>query len=953
MNSRSHDRSTARLLGADRLHIFVPAIMSVGLVFWLASELRELVRATGAASRAKRSAISGHEVARLTLGVTTAESPARQGLRPRPVYLLIAAALCGGAVYVAIGSIANYFRPNYYVADIAWLLTLALAAAGLALGYGLLAAIVFARYPTPPKALRRTLTNSLLTAHPVDDDHGNPSPPWQLAAAFMAAAASAALLSLIVDVSPHVIDGFDRGVAAWFHGLGWPGASVTDLVSRNGTVVALVVVVAAVAMRCRVIALTYAAASALGLLATVVLHYIIERARPADGPAAGAMDSYPSGSVVLAVIVAGLLPLAIAVLIARPRIAAPLTFALGVAAAATIVDRVANGAHWPTDVIGGALIGLALVFGARWVIDVPRAHSGCRSCPWSWNLPARRTHRGLIPLGLTAAGVVRMVAHLSAAALALALAVLTFTVGVPTSTENYIFGPGIERPVQLALAGVVSAGAVLAWKWEALGAVLIAFAATCLGIFAAVEYQPIYAVAFAAVAMVPSVLLWLSWQHRRSAIELVVLAVVTVLLLGTTWAGATKVYAIYFGPTHPASTTPVVPIDRVDWLWSGALRSDGLTVSARLAESHSAAILLVESTDGTFTSTTASVTADDHRIVRLHAVGLRPGTSYRYTVLVDGVADTGRGKGAFATPVDGPMSFRVTAAACARVGSNGSVFDAIAAERSMVYLALGDLHYANVESRSPEPHLVALDRMLTEPAQAALYRTTPIAYVWDDHDYGANDADASSPGRDASRTAFDSAVPHYPFGAGGGTVNQAFTIGRVRFVMTDNRSAATGSTMLGEAQLEWLIDELTTSSKTHALVVWANPDPWIGEASPGADGWAGHPEERRRIADALAAAGVHNLVSVGGDAHMVAIDDGTNSDYSTNGGAGFPVLQAAALDRPGSVKGGPYSEGTHPGGGQYGVLDIHDDGHHVSVELSGKRWDGTVLTNYVFDAPDG
>jgi hypothetical protein len=43
---------------------------------------------------------------------------------------------------------------------------------------------------------------------------------------------------------------------------------------------------------------------------------------------------------------------------------------------------------------------------------------------------------------------------------------------------------------------------------------------------------------------------------------------------------------------------------------------------------------------------------------------------------------------------------------------------------------------------------------------------------------------------------------------------------------------------------------------------------------------------------------------ISGDAHMVAIDDGTNSDYADGGGGGFPVFHAGALDRSSSVKGG-------------------------------------------------
>ena len=85
---------------------------------------------------------------------------------------------------------------------------------------------------------------------------------------------------------------------------------------------------------------------------------------------------------------------------------------------------------------------------------------------------------------------------------------------------------------------------------------------------------------------------------------------------------------------------------------------------------------------------------------------------------------------------------------------------------------------------------------------------------------------------------------------------------------------------------------------------------------------------------------------VSGDAHMVALDDGTNSE------GGFPVLQAAALDRPGSDKGGPYSGGTFPGGGQFGTIDVHDDGGEtVAVTLAGHDWQGETLVSqrFVFD----
>jgi hypothetical protein len=96
------------------------------------------------------------------------------------------------------------------------------------------------------------------------------------------------------------------------------------------------------------------------------------------------------------------------------------------------------------------------------------------------------------------------------------------------------------------------------------------------------------------------------------------------------------------------------------------------------------------------------------------------------------------------------------------------------------------------------------------------------------------------------------------------------------------------------------------------------------------------------------------LVMVAGDAHMVALDAGQHTDYSTTGAGGFPLLQAAALDRPGSVKGGPYSGGTHPGGGRYGEIVVDDTGGEtLEVTLRGRTWEGELLVEEAFVLPVG
>lgn len=47
------------------------------------------------------------------------------------------------------------------------------------------------------------------------------------------------------------------------------------------------------------------------------------------------------------------------------------------------------------------------------------------------------------------------------------------------------------------------------------------------------------------------------------------------------------------------------------------------------------------------------------------------------------------------------------------------------------------------------------------------------------------------------------------------------------------------------------------------------------------------------------------------------------------------------------MKGGPYSEGAFPGAGQFGSVEVSDDGGPtVGVELTGRTWDGEVLVSW-------
>lgn len=391
----------------------------------------------------------------------------------------------------------------------------------------------------------------------------------------------------------------------------------------------------------------------------------------------------------------------------------------------------------------------------------------------------------------------------------------------------------------------------------------------------------------------------------------------------------------------------------IAWVWSGAITHDSATVVARLAPGTGEVRLVVTpdraGADSSRYPSSGFIRPDAHGIVRWTAGGLAAATRYRYRV------ETLAGQrldGRFRTWATGPFSFYVAFASCASTASNHVVFDAIRNLVPDLFVHMGDFHYLNIGRNDADAFRQAYDRVLASPRQAALYRATPISYIFDDHDFGANDADGTSASRPAATAAYRERVPHYAL-TGGDTVQQAFTIGRVRVILTDTRTARASRTarrprtMLGEAQVRWLEAELTTAREA-PLVIWVNTVPWITRANEStAAGWAPYAEERTRLADHIESLGLTSrLIMLSGDGHMAAIDDGTNSAYMssrTRESRGFVVVHAAPLDRWTRVKGGPYSHGVSRRNHQFGVLDVADTGQALDVTISARDVTGEVI----------
>ena len=429
-------------------------------------------------------------------------------------------------------------------------------------------------------------------------------------------------------------------------------------------------------------------------------------------------------------------------------------------------------------------------------------------------------------------------------------------------------------------------------------------------------------------------------------------------------------------------------------IWRGPI-SGGVTdtsawVKAKLRYKGSSARLLISTNvdlAGPKWFDPMTALTEQGNMVEFHATNLQAGTQYFYALEVNGSVLLDK-RGAFKTfpPANEPASFNFAFGSCARTGSDNPVFDTIRQLRPLFYMNTGDFHYENIRSNALVKFRMAYDRVLISPRQGLLYRSLPLVYIWDDHDFAGNNSDRRAPSHYAARFVYEEYIPHYQMAGDAGDVPiyQSFTVGRAKFILTDLRSErdpvrmpdGPHKSMLGAKQKAWFKNELLAAKGKYPLIFWVSSVPWIGNAGvtyyPIADRvtgfihhtnrwqfeqdpataeenrevrnnddfWGAFAHERREIASFIRDNEITGLCILHGDAHMLAADDGSHSDYASSG-VRIPVLCGGPLDQNASIKGGPYSQGVYKcrkGEGAFGYVQVKDSGTKIDVQYSGRNY---------------
>ncbi len=386
--------------------------------------------------------------------------------------------------------------------------------------------------------------------------------------------------------------------------------------------------------------------------------------------------------------------------------------------------------------------------------------------------------------------------------------------------------------------------------------------------------------------------------------------------------------------------------------WSGALESTSIRVNV-LVDSTCDSLRLVIDDNPTWASSTYSeyVTIDTSQggMVHLLATELVPGTPYRYRFEVNGTIDTSAAHiGSFRTPSAGAFSYSFVAGSCNSDGDH-PVWNSMGWSQPLFFLCSGDLHYADPNSLDLNVHRNAyVDHVYAKATLMNFTHHTPIAYVWDDHDFSGNGAYGNAIGKPNAARAYREHVPHYAL-PHDTAVYQAFTIGRVHFILSDMRATKDSTAMMSSEQRDWLHTQLLLAKDSGLVSCWVTSLSWNSYGWP--ENWGSQPAERTALGDWLMTNSIRNLFIISGDAHMLAIDDGANCDFSTlqNSPYRYPILQAAAINRAGSYKGGTFNQGGYfinPSAvyGQFGQVLVNDDGADVCITFNGWRTDSMSAT---------
>lgn len=286
----------------------------------------------------------------------------------------------------------------------------------------------------------------------------------------------------------------------------------------------------------------------------------------------------------------------------------------------------------------------------------------------------------------------------------------------------------------------------------------------------------------------------------------------------------------------------------------------------------------------------ATVNVEDANVAHLKLMDLEPGTSYSYSITVDEKWIELSYPLKFETQAlwqhrANPPDFTMLTGSCHYAnerdmdrpgepyGKSSEIFDAMADKEPDLMLWLGD----NIYLREPDwsTRNGFLHRYTHTRSEERLQRflaTCPHYAIWDDHDFGPNDANGSFIHKDWALEAFKLfwANPSYGLTDVPGSMGQ-FRFNDIDFFLLDNRTYRVDYQMqtvehqiLGQAQIDWLIQALKFSDASFKIVAIGGQ---VLNSASIYENYANYPAERDSLLARLEREKIKNVIFLTGDRH--------------------------------------------------------------------------------------
>ena len=326
--------------------------------------------------------------------------------------------------------------------------------------------------------------------------------------------------------------------------------------------------------------------------------------------------------------------------------------------------------------------------------------------------------------------------------------------------------------------------------------------------------------------------------------------------------------------------------------------------------------------------------------------GLQPRTTYHLTVQSPDGTSAPPARFRTAPAPEAKARVRLALGSCATL-EDDPTWDGIAAAKPDALVLLGDTPYIDTTDLDDARELHRA--FLAVPDLAELLRQTALWTTWDDHDFGADNADGTLDGKAQTRRAYTEYRAQASYGEQHEGIYTSVRYGPVEVFLLDVRwfmnleafpGAAGQRSCLGARQRDWLKARLRASSAPFKLLVSGTV--WHDKGGSSSDDWASYRAERDDLFRFLGTQNVEGCVLVGGDVHA------SQHAVFERTGAGYPLHQLVISPLHGRAwSGGDRRHAARRWGTveahMFLVIDVDTTVDEPVLQATWTRYDGTPL----------